>query len=988
MTKTLERGCLLCEREDVKPLLTQKGNSFVRCRHCGLIYQNPPPPADESRKYYEKGYYEKLGDRNVSIHKARLSVYRNFLSQCAVYRRTGRILDIGCGYGDFLRMAQEQGWEVWGIEPSREAGESAQKVLGSRVLNGTVESVDFPPNHFDVITLWNVIDCLPDPLAALAKIQAWLSPGGVLLIRTPNSFFHWAIYRLYSSFGSLFKKIGWDKEASVFLRANFDVKTLRKLLELAGFSTLEIRNGEPTEGDAYQVSSRSSLTALAKSWIYGISRFVSFFSGNRLLIGSTLIARASPATSPPKFEREAMRRRIILKSVILHLLALAGYLLGLPLWFKIFGKDREIRILLYHSINELRQNDVNVRESQFRKQLDFLRTRYSVIALEEAVATLKKGVRPLKRCVALTFDDGYKDNYQVAFPLLKEKGFHATIFLLTGGGPNRELTHLIDDQPQYNRLLSWEEVREMASAGISFGSHGETHVRLTDLPTDPLTRETLSSKEKIETEIRGPVYFFSYPYGVDGDFDRRAEFFVRETGYEAAFSAIFGTNGEQGNPYALKRIGIEASDTLFTFRAKLNGALSLLSLLDFPPIRWVIRWFDSFLLGRAPTSLRKEPPLLLVSVDFPPHSNGVSTIARELSVRIAKRGSALSVIGPRDRGDQEFDRLQPYRIFRFSGYSWGHFRLIPILFWMPWVVWRFGIRKVFAMNIAYGGILAWALSYLFPLEYLIFAYGYEFEKVRDLPFLCWLYRKIYNRAKGIVACSELVRERLNRFGGPPEKIQVLYPAVDLNRYRPSAVPREYLEKNQFTGRRILLTVGRLIERKGHDQVLRALPKIIETFPDALYCIVGIGPHEEELRKEVGRLNLEKHVRFMGKVSEEELVWLYNVCEVFVMPSREISEGGHLEGFGIVYLEANACAKPVIGGRSGGVGEAIVDGQTGFLVNPHSESEIADKIIDLFSHPRKAQDLGAVGLERVQRTFDWEHYVERVCQLVYDEIRQN
>jgi phosphatidylinositol alpha-1,6-mannosyltransferase len=173
----------------------------------------------------------------------------------------------------------------------------------------------------------------------------------------------------------------------------------------------------------------------------------------------------------------------------------------------------------------------------------------------------------------------------------------------------------------------------------------------------------------------------------------------------------------------------------------------------------------------------------------------------------------------------------------------------------------------------------------------------------------------------------------------------------------------------------------LIERKGHDRVLSALPRIVEHFRDTLYCIVGIGPYEGKLREQVKRLNLEESVRFMGRVSEEELVFLYNACQVFVMPSREISEGGHVEGFGIVYLEANACGKPVIGGRSGGVLEAIREGQTGWLVDPDSASDLADKIIDLLSHPEKAQALGEQGLQWVRKTFNWEDYAEQVFELV-------
>lgn len=983
--KTLEKGCLLCREGPARPLLTKDGKSFVRCPNCGLIYQDPPPSFRENREFYEKNYYENFGDLTASIHGGRLPLYRTFLSQCLPYRRSGRLLDVGSGYGDFLKRAQAEGWEAWGIEPSREASEASQKALGSRILNETLETAHFPENYFDVITLWNVIDCLSDPLNALRKINSWLAPGGLLFIRTPNSFFHWSLYRIYSAFGPFLRGLGWKKEASVFLRANFEAKSLKRLLGEAGFQGARIGNGSPTEGDAYQVFSHRPLMKAAKSMVYFAARAVDFLSGNRILLGPNLAAFASkdlPGRGPRPV---GIPVRIILKRGALHLLALLGYLLGLPLWFKLLGKEREIRILRYHSVSGFRESDVSVSESEFEKHLSFLLRRYRVFSLEEALQSLETGRLPKQGAVALTFDDGYQDNYRAAYPILVKKNLTAAIFLLTAGeGPERNLPHLWSNRPSENRLLRWDEVREMAGRGITFGSHSENHLRLASLSPVQLRREITASKEKIESEIHRPVLFFSYPYGVEGDFDRRTEFWVREAGYRAAFSALFGTNGLRANHFALKRIGIEASDTLFTFQAKLNGALGLLGLFDLPWVRKILRQFDSLFFNVGRSSRGKNPPLLLVSVDFPPHTDGVSTISRELSRRIARGATELLVMGPRDERDREFDARQPYRVFRVAGYEWGYFRAFPILIRMPWIVLRYGIRKVFAMNIAYGGVLSWALSYLIPLDYLLFAYGYEFEKVKNIPFFCWLYRNIYRRSRGIVACSESVRERLIRFGVTPEKIKVLYPGVDLDSYHSLEVPQEYLERNQLAGRRILLTVGRLVERKGHDQILRALPKIIQNFPDALYAVVGIGPHETKLRKEVRRLKLENHVRFLGKVSEEALVFLYNACRVFVMPSREISEGGHIEGLGIVYLEANACGKPVMGGRSGGVAEAIQEGETGFLIDPENPEEIAEKVTFLLSHPETARQMGARGLRRVKENFNWDRYTEEAYQFLLGE----
>ena len=979
--ETRARACPVCSSLQAALLFVKEDRSFAQCPSCRLIYQDPLAAMEGNQDFYKKDYYEKMRERTPHIQKARLFLYRKALRECGRYRQTSRLLDIGSGYGDFLRLAEQEDWETWGIEPSSEASKAAGEE-GLRVLNQTVETVNFPSSHFDVITLWNVIDCFSEPVVTLGKIYDWLAPGGLLLIRTPNTFFHRHIFGIYSVCRPFLKRLGWQKEASVFLKTNYERETLEQLLSKAGLSEIQVRNGEPTRGDPYAHFAYGGFVSLVKRVIYGLAQGISFLTGHRMLVGSTLMVRAGKGGPEKRRGSAGLRLRIFAKSAVLHVLAVLGYLLGLPLWWKRLGRDQDLRILLFHSIDRMKQGDMNVRPDQFKSQLDFLTRRYSILPLSEIVDRLSQGPAPGRPQAAITFDDGYEDNFLSAYPVLKKKKLPAAIFLLTGESvAGRQASHLFENSPDENRLLQWDEVRAMAGGGVTFGSHGTSHSRLKNLSSERLVEEISGSKQKIESAIGAPVRFFSYPYGTSEDFDETTKSRVREAGYEAAFSAAFGTNRQGGDRFALKRIGIEASDTLFTFKAKLNGALGLLSVFSFPPLRRFIRWLDRSFLRVSPGGSPGKPSLLLVSVDFPPHTDGVSTISRELAFRIAHRGPEVVVIGPSDRGDREFDRAQPYRVLRLPGYSWGYFRFIPILLGMTWVVLRQGVRKVFAMNIAYGGVLVWALSFLRPLEYLIFSYGYEFEKVRKIPLARRLYLSIYGRARKVVACSELVRRRLTDFGVNPEKCVVLYPAVDLDRFHPLEAPAKYLEEKQLAGKRLLLTVGRLIERKGHDQVLRALPGIVKDFPDVLYCIVGIGAEEKRLREQIRELGLENHVRLMGKVPEEELTFLYNACEIFVMPSREIEEGGHIEGFGIVYLEANACGKPVIGGRSGGIGEAIRDGETGFLVNPARPEEIAEKIHFLLSSPDEAQRLGRQGLRWVRETFDWDHYTQEAYQLL-------
>ena len=144
---------------------------YVRCGACGLIFHNSPVSQEERRKFYEKKYYGKLETVIGSVQQARSTVYDNLLDEAMLYRQTGRLLDVGCGHGDFLQLASEAGWEAWGIEPSQEACEAARRFSNIHTICGTVEETEFPAANFDVLTLWNVLDCFLDPMRVLKKLH-------------------------------------------------------------------------------------------------------------------------------------------------------------------------------------------------------------------------------------------------------------------------------------------------------------------------------------------------------------------------------------------------------------------------------------------------------------------------------------------------------------------------------------------------------------------------------------------------------------------------------------------------------------------------------------------------------------------------------------------------------------------------------------------------------------------------------------------------
>lgn len=368
--------------------------------------------------------------------------------------------------------------------------------------------------------------------------------------------------------------------------------------------------------------------------------------------------------------------------------------------------------------------------------------------------------------------------------------------------------------------------------------------------------------------------------------------------------------------------------------------------------------------------------VLIVSVDFPPHTDGVSTVSHELASRLAGSGEEVIVIGPKSKGDHEYDSKQKFRVIRTPLYEFGYLRFLPIFFVMPFIIAKYRIKKVIAMNIAYGGLISYLFFRLLGFSYILWAYGYEFAKFENKPFMRRLYLKIYKNSIFVAAITDFVKQRLVKFGVSPEKIVVVKPGSNPEKYHPIIVNNEFIERYKLGNKRPILSVGRLIERKGFDMTIRAMKDVLEEFPEAVYLILGKGQFKNRLEELVAEFGINGSVRFMGRVTDEELLSFYNLCELFIMPSRTLDGKGDIEGFGIVYLEANACGKPAIGGFDGGVGEAIKDGATGLLVDSCDVKAISGAIKKLLLDKDYARQLGENGRKRVLEELNWERTISQ------------
>jgi len=291
------------------------------------------------------------------------------------------------------------------------------------------------------------------------------------------------------------------------------------------------------------------------------------------------------------------------------------------------------------------------------------------------------------------------------------------------------------------------------------------------------------------------------------------------------------------------------------------------------------------------------------------------------------------------------------------------------------------INTVLVGHILPLGTVTWLLHKILKFDYIVFLHGMDLTFAMKVPRKKQLAVKILRDAKKVICVNSHVAKLLedNFSSDIFTKVAVVNPGIHLRiRNKESGIKNELIEKYNLTGKKVLLQVGRLVERKGVDIVLKAMPKVLQECLDLVYVIIGIGPELKNYELRITNYELTNNVILVTDADDEELQAWYELCDIFIMPSRDMD--GDFEGFGIVYLEANAHGKPVIGGDSGGVRDAVKDGVNGLLVNPVSTEEIKNAIVKLYKDDELRKKLGAQGKEWA-RKFEWEKQVEKIVKLL-------
>ncbi len=274
---------------------------------------------------------------------------------------------------------------------------------------------------------------------------------------------------------------------------------------------------------------------------------------------------------------------------------------------------------------------------------------------------------------------------------------------------------------------------------------------------------------------------------------------------------------------------------------------------------------------------------------------------------------------------------------------------------------RYRVRAICIADDESMGWLTILSKYLLGCRTLIYCHGDDLHCAKDLvPSRS----RWFGLADKVVAANRYAAHLLTSvFGVSDSKIVLVPNGVDLAAFHPGPPPASLIQHYGLAGRRVLLTVTRLVPRKGVDKVLEALPAVLRKFPDIAYLIVGDGPQLAALQQIAQGSGIADLVKFASHIDHGRIADFYNAAEIILLPNRQ--EGGEADGLPLVFLEANACAKPVIGGKAGGTAEIIRNGENGLIVDGGNEAEITAAICQLLDDEKRRCAMGQKGLEMAQ-----------------------
>jgi phosphatidylinositol alpha-1,6-mannosyltransferase len=373
--------------------------------------------------------------------------------------------------------------------------------------------------------------------------------------------------------------------------------------------------------------------------------------------------------------------------------------------------------------------------------------------------------------------------------------------------------------------------------------------------------------------------------------------------------------------------------------------------------------------------------ILCITNDFGPRAGGIESFVIGLIERLPH--SSVIVYTSAQDNSEEYDRQW------FEKYGVEVLRdkakiLLPtpgVSFCVKSLIRDRNIRTVFFGAAAPLGILSKGLRRAGVQHIVALTHGHEVWWSRIWPFN-WAIRRISQQVDHLTYLGAFTQRAIVKAISTTaaDAMVKIAPGIDTDHFAP--VDATALKDQLGIGnKKVIVSVGRLVHRKGQDTLIEAMPEIVSSIPDAHLLMIGEGPYRAYLENRAKALDVQSSVTFIGRIQYADLPRYICTGDIFVMPSRSRLAGLEVEGLGIVYLEASACGLPVIAGNSGGAPDAVLEGKTGLVVDGRSSREVAQAVIELLSDTARCKEMGANGRQWIIKEWRWDIWATRFAELL-------
>ena len=378
---------------------------------------------------------------------------------------------------------------------------------------------------------------------------------------------------------------------------------------------------------------------------------------------------------------------------------------------------------------------------------------------------------------------------------------------------------------------------------------------------------------------------------------------------------------------------------------------------------------------------RKDSRILCITNDFGPRAGGIETFVIGLIQRLPH--ARVIVYTSAQDNSEGYDRnwLEDFGVEVIRDKAKILLPTPGVAYCVKAIVRERNISTVFFGAAAPLGLLSKGLRKAGVQHIVALTHGHEVWWSKVWPFTLAM-KSISRHVNHLTYLGEFTRSAIARSVNKDaaQSMVKIAPGIDTDHFS-RVDARQLREELGLTAKRVIVSVGRLVHRKGQDVLIEAMPAIITEVPEAHILMIGEGPYRSYLENRVKALDLQERVTFIGRIQYADLPQHICAGDLFVMPSRSRLAGLEVEGLGIVYLEASACGLPVIAGNSGGAPDAVLDGETGLVVDGTSKADVAAAVIELLLDADRSKAMGIAGRQWIIQEWLWEIWSSRFAHLL-------